>query len=142
MRKGNIALLAAVTLAGSIACASSADDGEIVCATPGMPAEMPINRAVGEGSWRLDEIVFDIPAGVRLLWDGSFESTLYDPGGETDTTIRLTEEASGSGIRLFTESDSEYAPPGSEESREILATDLDEIARINAAFDCIVASAR
>ena len=142
MRKGNIALLAAVTLAGSIACASSPNDGEIVCATPRTPVEMPINQAVGKGSWRLDEIVFDIPAGVRLLWDGSFQATLYDPGGETDTTARLTEEASGSSLRLFTESDSEYAPPGSEESREILATDPDEVARINAAFDCIVASAR
>lgn len=141
MRKGNIALLAAVTLAGSIACASSPDDGEIVCATPGTPAEMPINQAVGEGSWRLDEIVFDIPAGVRLLWDGSFEFTLYDPGGETDGSVKLTDELSGSSLRLFTESDFD-APPGSEESREVLATEPDEIARINAAFDCIVASAR
>ena len=141
MRGGGATLLAALTLVASIACASS-DDGEIVCGTPGAPAEMPINRAVGEGSWRLDKIVFDIPAGVRLLWDGEFQVTLYDPGGETDRTVRLTEEASGSGIRLFTESDFEYAPPGSEESREILATDPDEVARINAAFDCIVASAR
>ena len=141
MRGEGATLLAALTLVASIACASSLD-GESVCATPGAPAEMPINRAVGEGSWRLDEIVFDIPAGVRLLWDGYFQVTLYDPGGETDQTVRLTEETSGSGIRLFTESDSEYAPPGSEESREILATDPAEVARINAAFDCIVASAR
>ena len=125
-----------------VACASSPDAGEIVCATPGTPAGMPVNRAVGEGSWRIKEIVFDIPAGARLLWDGGFQVTLYDPGGETDTTVRLTDEASGSGIRLFTESDFEYAPPGSEASREILATAPDEVARINAAFDCIVASAR
>ncbi len=141
MRGGSAALLTALTLAASIACASSPDDRGIVCATPGAPAKVPLNQAIGEGSWRLEGIVFDIPAGIRLLWDGAAQATVYDPGGETDVSVMLTEEASGSWLGLFT-AGSEYAPQGSEQSREVLATDPDEITRINAAFDCIVASAR